>query len=181
MESKRDIRKRILFERTHMSYEEWERKSDIICNKIVKHPLFSEADSIYCYVDYNGEVKTRSMIEKAWDLKKKVAVPKVEGDVMHFYHIENFSDLEEGYRGILEPKTDFPAQDNHALVIMPGVAFDRNRNRVGYGKGFYDKFLKGHNGPAIAIAFELQIVNQIPANSHDFCPEILITEEKMYE
>lgn len=181
MDSKRDIRKRILTERSFISQEAWAKKSRIILEKVTNHPFFIEADTIYCYVDYNGEVQTRTIIEHAWQSKKKVAVPKIVGDEMHFYYINQLSDLINGYHGIPEPEEASPACDKHALVIMPGVAFDKNKNRIGYGKGFYDKFLNGHLGHTMAIGFEVQIVDNIPAEMHDFCPEILITEEQIYE
>ena len=126
-------------------------------------------------------VETKSIIRKAWELGKRVAVPKIEGEDMKFYYISDFSDLKEGYRGILEPENNFYAKDTHALVIMPGVAFDRNRNRIGYGKGFYDKFMDKH--PAyhtIALAFECQMLDAIDAEKLDYRPEVLITEEKLY-
>lgn len=182
MESKKDIRKRLLEKRNCITDIEWEEKSRRIYKNVVTHPFFLEADAIYCYVDYRGEVGTLAIIEKAWEMQKKVAVPKVEGNEMQFYYIQQFSDLQEGYRGILEPKSDFPADDKNVLVILPGAAFDRKRNRIGYGKGFYDRFLNTHrNYHTIAIGFEFQMVNEIPAEPQDLCPQVLITEEHIYD
>ena len=181
MESKKDIRSRVLEKRNCITDKEWEEKSHEIYEKVVTHPFFFEADSIYCYVDYRREVGTRAIIEKSWEMGKKVAVPKVNGTEMNFYYISQFSDLKEGYRGILEPDPQFPASDKKALVIMPGAAFDRNRNRIGYGKGYYDKFLRVHqNYSTIAICFECQLVDQIPATDLDIRPDFLITEENIY-
>lgn len=182
MESKKDIRKRVLEKRNYISDKEWEDKSRLICEKVVTHPFFLQADSIYCYVDYRREVGARSIIEHAWKQGKKVAVPKVNGDEMEFYYIQSFEDLKEGYKGILEPEEMHPATEEHALVIMPGAAFDRCGNRIGYGKGYYDKYLQSHsNLKTIALAFELQMVDAIPADTHDICPNIIITEENTYE
>lgn len=181
MESKKDIRKRILDVRASLSQHSRDIKNQAIIDKVVKHPFFLSADYVYCYVDYNSEVATGNLIKKAWESGKKVAVPKIEGDIMRFYIIHDFSDLAIGYRGILEPKTNVLAVDSNALVVMPGVAFDKNRHRVGYGKGYYDKFLNHHNGQTIALAYELQIVDSIPANRHDIFPDILITEDNIYE
>jgi 5-formyltetrahydrofolate cyclo-ligase len=161
---------------------EWEEKSCAIQWQVIKHPFFLEANVIYCYVDYRNEVGTKMIIKQAWESGKKVAVPKVEGEEMNFYYISDFSDLKEGYRGILEPDVSFPANDVHALMIMPGVAFDKKRNRIGYGKGFYDKFMDKHpTFYTIALAFECQLIEEIEANSFDYCPQILITEEKRYD
>ena len=181
MESKKDIRKYVLEKRNQLTCQEWKEKSHRIYEKVVSHPFFLCADMVFCYVDYRREVGTRAIIEKAWELKKKVAVPKVEGDNMTFYYIQKFSDLWEGYRGIMEPDTTYPADVPHALVIMPGAAFDKNGNRIGYGKGYYDKFLHLHkNYHTMALSFELQLVDKIPADTYDVRPEILITEENVY-
>lgn len=165
-----------------MTEEEWERKSRIICEKVISHPLFQQAKAIYCYIDYRKEVATRQIIEEAWKLQKKVAVPKVDGDYMDFYYIRDYSDLEEGYKGILEPKDTSVASDNEALVIVPGVAFDHRGNRIGYGKGYYDKYLSSHTDcRTIAVCFELQMSAHIPEEHHDIHPDIIITEEQEYE
>ena len=182
MESKKDIRKRVLEKRNCITDKEWEDKSRLICEKVVTHPFFLQADAIYCYVDYRSEAGTRRIIEKAWKLGKKVAVPKVLGDEMEFYYIQSYEDLEEGYKGIREPKQTNVAYDEDVLVIMPGAAFDKTCNRIGYGKGYYDKYLQAQpNYKTIAIAFELQMVESIPTEAHDICPDIIITEEKTYE
>lgn len=182
MEKKKDIRKRVLYLRNNICKEEWEEKSHKIYEKVVTHPFFLNANTIYCYVDYRNEVGTEWVIKKAWDLHKQVAVPKVEGEEMKFYIISSFDDLYEGYRGIQEPVNQVLANDENALIILPGVAFDRNRNRIGYGKGFYDRFLDKHPFcKTIAIGFACQIVDEIQTDSFDYRPDILITEECIYD
>ena len=182
MESKKDIRKRVLENRNNITDREWEEKSHCIYEKVVTHPFFLESNAIYCYVDYRREVGTRTIIETAWKLGKKVATPKVNEETMGFYYIQSFDDLHEGFKGILEPREEHLANDEHALVIMPGAGFDDKCNRIGYGKGYYDKYLHTHsNHKTIAIAFELQIVDTIPTETYDICPDIIITEEKIYE
>lgn len=181
METKKDIRKRVLTNRDDIDKKEWEKKSRKIQTQVITHPFFLESNVIYCYVDYRNEVGTESIIKEAWKLGKQVAVPKVEGEEMSFYYISDFSDLEEGYRQILEPDGRFPANAEHALVIMPGVAFDQSRNRIGYGKGFYDRFMDKHSTyHTIALAFECQMMDEIEADMYDYRPEILITEEHIY-
>ncbi len=181
METKKDIRKHVLSYRDSMDKKEWEENSRKIQDCVVAHPFFLDSNIIYCYVDYRNEVGTSSIIKKAWQLGKRVAAPKVEGEEMNFYYISDFSDLKEGYKGILEPDVSFPAKDTQALVIMPGVAFDRKRNRIGYGKGFYDKFMDKHPSfHTIALAFECQMLGEIDAEMLDYRPEVLITEEKIY-
>lgn len=182
METKKDIRKRVLEIRNNLCIDELKKKSHIICKKIINHPFFLEADIIACYLDYRNEVQTREIVDQAWKMQKKVAVPRVEGDEMQFYYLSSFSDLREGYRGIMEPDACTVAELHNALVIIPGVAFDKTRNRIGYGKGFYDKFMSRHSEvKSIAIAFECQVVEEIPKGEYDYCPNILITEENIYD
>lgn len=182
MESKRDIRRDVLAIRQNLTDKEWEEKSHLIYKKVTSHPFFLQASEIYCYIDYRREVATREIVEYAWNLGKKVAVPKVEGDDMVFYVIHSFDELECGYKGIPEPKSMIPAQDWDALVIMPGAVFDTACHRIGYGKGYYDKYLHLHpKHKTIGLAFELQMMGEIPTEEHDICPNIIITEENIYE
>ena len=182
MESKKDIRRISLNKRNALSEELWRSYTASITETVISHPFFQEASVIYSYVDYRNEVGTRAMIEAAWKSGKNVAVPKVEGDEMSFYYISHWDDLEEGYKGILEPTDTTIALDDSGLIIMPGAAFDKNRNRIGYGKGFYDKFLQKHSGfHTIALGFSCQIVDYIPTDNYDMKPQVLITEENIYD
>lgn len=175
---KKEIRKEILAKRNMLSKEEWESKSESIFQKVISHPFFLEAEEIYCYIDYKNEVGTQKIIEKAWELRKKVAVPKIIGDEMHFFYINSFEEVEEGYCRILEPTTKQIAEGKNVLVIMPGAVFDKEHNRIGYGKGFYDRYLEKHpTYHTLALAFLLQFIENIPADTHDKKPEVIITEE----
>ena len=182
MVSKKDIRTCVLQKRGQLTDSEWAAKTAVICEKVLQHALFLGSDYIYCYVDYKREVGTRTIIETAWKMGKKVAVPVVCGEDMLFGYLTNWDELSEGYKGILEPGCFCPAEELNPLVIMPGAAFDRRRNRIGYGKGYYDKFLGTHpHCKTLALAFELQIVDSVPAEPLDIRPEVLITEEHVYD
>ena len=181
MDLKKDIRKRVLDRRENMSKEEWAENSRNIYEKVVTHSFFLDTDILYCYMDYKNEVSTRMIIQKAWELNKTVYVPKVNGEEMTFHPIRSFLELEECYRGIPEPTSNPVNIINPGLVIIPGVAFDRNLNRVGYGKGYYDRFLSHNdNLRTLAICFELQLEEKIPSDSFDIRPEVLITERHVY-
>ena len=165
-----------------MLVKEWSDAGQIIVEKLISHPLFVMADEIYCYADCKGEVYTSDIFITAWKLGKKTAAPRIENGKMEFYYIERFDDLDLGTYGIPEPITNEKASGKNVLVIMPGVAFDANRNRIGFGKGFYDKYLEKHaDYRRIALAFSLQMVENIPADTHDIRPEVIITEEQIYE
>ena len=165
-----------------MPLKKWSDAGQIIVEKLISHPLFVMADEIYCYVDCKGEVYTSDIFITAWKMGKKTAAPRIENGKMEFYYIERFGDLDLGTYGIPEPITTEKANGKNVLVIMPGIAFDANKNRIGFGKGFYDKYLEKHlDYRRIALAFSMQIVENIPADAHDIRPEVIITEEQIYE
>lgn len=180
MEAKKDIRKKIFAERKCVSdaqTEEWSRR---ITERVISLPAFQKADRIMAYADYNHEVMTRFLIEEAWRAGKEVAVPKVVGKDMEFYLLHDFSQLEPGYYGIPEPVRGEQTDWEDALMIMPGVAFDRKCHRVGYGGGFYDRFLEKHPGiQRLAVAFSFQLLPEVPVEPTDIFPQILVTETEL--
>ncbi len=179
---KREIRARIAKERESRPADELARKSECICERILRLPEFNRADTVYVYLDTQGEVSTEALIKEAWRQEKRVAAPRVSGDDMAFCFIRSFEDLERGSFGIREPSADCPAaEEEQALVIVPGVGYDCTRSRCGHGKGYYDRYLGRHTSHVtIAPAFEFQIFDQIPASPFDVRPQILITEERLF-
>ena len=144
MEEKKVIRKQVFAARkahTDQQIDDWSRK---IAETVTALPEYSNSRRILAYADYNHEVMTKYIIEAAWNDGKEVAVPKVVGQDMVFYKLTDFAQLEKGYFGIPEPARGEIVQWEEALMIMPGVAFDRQNHRVGYGGGFYDKYLEKH-------------------------------------
>ena len=181
MEEKRLIRKQIFAARKQCSDAQVEEWSHQITDQVLKLSEFVKAKHILAYADYNHEVMTRYIIEEAWKAGKEVAVPKVVGKDMIFYRLTDFSQLEPGYFGIPEPVRGEIVKWEDALMVMPGVAFDPENNRVGYGGGFYDKYLEKHpNLHAVAIAFELQMYRELPFEEHDIKPEKVVTEKQSY-
>lgn len=183
MVSKKEIRKYVFDKRKEMTQESAEQLSKSICDTITALPEFQVASCVYAYVDYNKEVVTRGMIEAAWKAGKKVAVPKVTGaHEMKYYYLESFEQLEPGYFQIPEPAWGEEAHDDSAFLIVPGVAFDENRHRAGYGQGFYDRYLCAHKGhKTAAVAFEFQIVENVPAEATDIFPDKVVTEKRIIE
>ena len=180
METKKDIRKKIFASRKRCTDQQVEQWSRDITKRVTMLPAFRRAEKILAYADYNHEVITRYLIEEAWHAGKTVAVPKVVGTDMIFYHITDFSQLKPGYYGIPEPEAGIPAEWEHALIIMPGVAFDRNNHRVGYGGGFYDRYLEKHPSlERVALAFDFQILPEVPAEPTDIIPQIIVTEKEI--
>ena len=177
MEEKKLIRKKIFAARKSCTDEEVEKWSRMITERVTKLPEFQNSSRILAYADYNHEVMTGFIIEEAWKAGKEVAVPKVVGQDMVFYNLIDFSQLEKGYFGIPEPARGEIIQWEEALMIMPGVAFDRENHRVGYGGGFYDRFLEKHPQiKRLAVAFDFQILDEVPVEPTDISPEIIATE-----
>lgn len=181
---KKDIRKQIFAARKAAEEDDIEKQSGILCDRVMALPQFQEAECIYVYMDYNKEASTRRILERAWKLGKRVAAPKVFGEDMRFFYIQSYEDVEPGYFGIPEPSMDrgLPeAQEEDALLLVPGVAFDAKCHRCGYGKGFYDRYQQRHpKHPTVAMALDFQIVESVPADSFDICPQILMTPTAMY-
>lgn len=133
------------------------------------HPLYQSAKTIYGYLPYNQEVRTIPMLEQAIRDGKRVAVPKVFGDEMKFIYLDDLTKIEKGYCGIPEPVENGPeADDPTALVLMPGLAFDSQGHRIGYGGGFYDKFLAAEpDHPTLALCYEFQMVEHLETEEFD--------------
>lgn len=143
---------------------------------------YKEATLLLAYVDAKREVETRLLMHRAWQDGKRVAVPRVDGDgIMHYYDIESLDDLEPGSFGIMEPKKSCPlCETEMGLMLMPGVAFDEHCHRVGYGGGYYDRYLERHPGLVhIALAFSFQVFPEVPFEEHDILPEMIVTEERI--
>jgi len=177
---KKEIRKNILALRQEMPLDLQTEKSRLIIEKLLQHPAYRNAECVLCYIDAKGEVKTDELIEHAWKHGKLVAVPKVHGNDMKFYYISSYEELETGTFGILEPKTsctELTSIPDNSVVIMPGVAFDLTGNRIGYGKGYYDRYFADQtNLCKIALAFSLQIVPEIASDPFDIRADYVITE-----
>lgn len=144
-----------------------------------KHPLYLKASTIYGYLPYNQEVRTTPMLEQALRDGKRVAVPKVFGDEMKFIYVHDFSCMEKGFADIPEPVEDGPiANDPTALVLMPGLAFDSQGHRIGYGGGFYDKFLAAEpNHPTLALCYDFQMFPHLDTDSFDIPVDCVISVE----
>ncbi len=178
MSTKKEIRRLVKERRALLRPEEETENSRKILESLLSLPEYKKARQVFCYVDYNHEVHTWPILERAMADGKRTAVPKVHGKDMVFYYIEKEEDLEPGYFGIREPKEGLPpAGGDSVLFIMPGVAFDRAHHRIGYGGGFYDRYLEAHPDLCTAaVAYECQIFDQVPFEEFDIRPSLLITE-----
>ncbi len=159
---------------------------EAILNTVCSLKEYKEADTVLLYVSYNGEADTLRLIDKCINDGKTVACPKCvfKGDVpaLDFYVISGRNDLKEGYKGIPEPDTQRCRRldtwdGKKTLIVVPMVAYDPKGNRIGYGKGFYDRFLAEHGDTFnVAIAYSCQEVDSIPVDKYDIRPALIINE-----
>lgn len=166
---KTELRREIRARKRAMTEAEIETRSAKLAQLFFASEAYQNAKTIYGYLPYNQEVRTVPMLERALKDGKKVAVPKVYGDEMKFLYLDDLNAVVKGYAGIPEPIADEPvAQDKTALVLMPGLAFDPQGHRIGYGGGFYDKFLAAEpNHPTLALCYEFQMLPKLDVEDHD--------------
>ncbi len=166
---KKELRRQIRDLKRAMTEAQIEEKSRRLGALFCQSQLYRNAKTIYGYLPYNQEVRTVPMLLQALADGKQVAVPKVYGDEMKFILMEDLSAVEKGYAGIPEPVADGPvACDETALVLMPGLAFDPQGHRIGYGGGFYDKFLaKEPNHPTLALCYDFQMLQELKTEEFD--------------
>ena len=166
---KKELRRSIRERKRAMTEEEIVSRSEKLGVLFAQSEAYKNAKTIYGYLPYNQEVRTVPMLEQALKDGKKVAVPKVYGDEMKFLYLDDLTKVSKGYAGIPEPIADEPvAEDETALVLMPGLAFDPQGHRIGYGGGFYDKFLAAEpNHPTLALCYEFQLLPELDTEEHD--------------
>ena len=166
---KKELRRTIQERKRAMTEVEIVSRSEKLGVLFAQSEAYKAAKTIYGYLPYNQEVRTIPMLEQALKDGKRVAVPKVYGDEMKFLYLDDLTKVSKGYAGIPEPIADEPvADDKTALVLMPGLAFDPAGHRIGYGGGFYDKFLAAEpNHPTLALCYEFQMLPELHTEEHD--------------
>lgn len=156
-----------------------------IQNKLMNLWAFRQADTILTYVSTDIEVDTKRMIEAAFSMGKTVAVPRCETyeRQMNFYLIKSLNELAPGAFGVLEPlsieRKPFNSFEN-SLCVVPGLSFDKHGFRLGYGKGYYDRFLRNYTGITVGICYEDNIKEKLPHGKYDVAVQMLITEKEVY-
>ena len=187
MDRKKFIRKELLSKRNSLPQEECKNYSKMIKEHLLSLPIYQKADTLLIYASYRSEVSTYGIIEHSLRDSKRVYCPKVlEPGIMEFYEIRSLKDIVEGYRNIPEPIDtsyiyDYKAHTN-TLMIMPLVGYDTNKTRLGYGGGFYDRYLQQLPSiPKIALGYECQKYKSLlPSEPTDIKPDYILTEESIF-
>lgn len=175
---KKALRRAITEKKSALRNEEVVSRSERLAKKLFATEAYRQCQSLYAYLSFNQEVRTEPIIRQAWADGKRVAVPKVIGTEMTFIWIDSFDDLGPGYYGITEPLQNGPvADDRRALVLMPGLAFDLEGHRVGYGGGFYDRFLERESDhPLVALCYDFQLMEHLDVEAHDVPVDCVIDD-----
>lgn len=177
--TKAALRKEMFAKRDAISEAEQKEKSKAIAEKLFALDEFKSAKIIAFYLSKGSEVETFEMIAEVIEHGKEVLVP-VTNDEMEFMKFTSFDDLAPAKFGVPEPKTKIPATREPDVVIVPGVAFDLDLHRLGYGNGYYDRALKKlPNAIRIGICFDFQIVERIPRHEHDERLHKVVNEKRI--
>lgn len=161
--------------------EHIKRKRDrAVCRRIENMLAFKSADEFFTYMAYKGEVDTFPLVKKYFG-RKTIVIPKVQARKMELFVISDPHHFEVGEFGILEPKLSKSADELKKIDIafVPGIAFDLTGHRIGFGGGYFDRFLKEFDGVSIGLAYEFQIVDKVPARAYDVPVHYIVTEKRI--
>ena len=178
---KSELRKVMKRKRSGLSAERILMYSGCIAENLIRRQEYADASVLLAYVSFSSEVNTHFLIEKAWKDGKRVAVPKCMDDSkLEFQYIRSFDDLAPGKFGIPEPVTGESVEyneDDKCLLLLPGVAYTNKGDRLGYGGGYYDRYLKKHDSiPNAMLAYSLQQTETLPVDEMDVPADMIITE-----
>lgn len=180
---------RALAEASRQQQTNRDELSERICQRVIQLPEYVHAKAMLVYVSRPAEVQTRPIIHRAWAEGKQIAVPYCARNELELYCVDSMRDVAPGTLGILEPHDDVRSCAERAvdigqidLVVVPGVAFDPGGGRLGHGRGYYDRLLQRapHETPLVGLAFESQIVSEVPMMEHDVFVHKVITEKAVY-
>lgn len=179
---KSELRGHLLSKRKEISFKSL--KSAEICRIFLESEIYKNCDKIYIYCSIGSEVDTLAILKKALCDGKRVALPRcldIKGN-MKFYYIKNDSDLISGAFGIKEPSNDCKEAvfDEKTVCIVPGIAFSFSGFRLGYGKGYYDRFLSDFKGVSVGFCFEECVEEKLPHDKYDMKVNCLITDKRIY-
>ena len=168
----------LLERRDATSFDMMKITSKQIHKKLRKNKLFLEAKKIGSYYPIGSEVLTQDIMQEILSVGKELFLPKVVEKEIEFRKITDFSCLEKGVFDIMEPKEDCPVENNLDLILVPTIGISQEGVRLGYGFGFFDKFLSRHSSTTISLAYEKQVIKKIPQSDHDVKMNWILTEDR---
>ena len=171
----------LLERRDATSFDLMKIASEKIHKKLRKNQIFHDAKKIGAYYPIGSEVLTQNIMQEILSIGKELYLPKMIEDEIEFRKITDFSCLEKGNFDIMEPKDDCPVDNNLDLLLVPTVGISQDGVRLGYGHGFYDKFLYKNKIETISLIFEKQVIKKIPRSEHDIIMNWILTEDRFSE
>lgn len=175
------LRELLLERRDNTSFDLLKIASKKMQKRINKVYAFKDAQKIGLYYPIGSEILTQDIIQELISKGKDVFLPKVTGENMEFRKIVDFASLEMGNFDIMEPKEDCIVDNNLDIIVVPTVGISPTGIRLGYGHGFYDKFLANNRTTTISLILEKQIIKNIPKSEHDINMDWIITEDRMFQ
>ncbi len=178
MQTKQQVRTNLKQRREMLPKEDLLGRSDKICKRLQEQNFFLQANVIYFYYPLGKEVNLLPLAQKALTLGKQVAFPRVNGSEMEFYQVHSLKEFVEGTFHVMEPTGKDPLHQNDALIFVPGLAFDAKGNRMGYGKGYYDRYFARYpKNLKIGICYAFQVISAVPCDQYDIPMDAIISEE----
>ncbi len=176
-DSKKALRTKISLKRSNLNFSEIREKSNVIMEKLLSLSQFQKAQVVAFYLSKSDEVQTENAIKKILE-EKTILVPVTKNEIK-LVKFTSFSDLEPALFGVPEPKTKRYSKQQPDVIVIPGLAFDKHGNRLGYGKGYYDTLLKNLNSIKVGVCFDFQLINNVPTYEHDQKVDTIITEKRI--
>ena len=181
-EEKRNLRAKYRELRKNIPEQEKKRSDDLICETVMSLSCFRFADTVLIYAPIGSEVNVNKIAHRAFEARKKVAFPvcNTETHEMTFRYVSSLDELTAGSYSIPEPPADSEifSYNPHTLCIVPALAFDKSGFRLGYGGGYYDRFLKNFDGISLGVAYDAQIADDLPRGIYDMHVDIIVTERR---
>lgn len=176
-------RKRILAQLKEMPEKVHRERSGKIIRRLVEDPLFAGASTIGATISAFPEVDTSLLIDYCWSVGKRVAVPRCipSSRGMDFYLLTDYDELENVYMKLREPRIDpsrYVSPEEIELMLVPGVVYSKSGYRIGFGGGYYDRYLSAYSGKTVSLAFDMQLAESVPVENHDIPVQHIITENE---
>ena len=181
MFDKSSLREQMLDKRMSLDEDTVKNSSSAILNKLINLPDYDNSDTILAYYPFKNEIDTIPIINDALSKGKRVGLPvTLEDHQMAFYEIWDISEVKPGRYGVMEPAMDILVDDCDAFMIVPGVAFDMRKNRIGFGAGFYDIYLSKYPDLyTCALAYDFQVIDAFETEEHDKAMDVIVTESQL--
>ena len=177
---KKILRKKFISERNSLAIDYRNSSTNTIFATLEEQNFFESSEKIFIYVGFGSEITTENFIKK-WINKKQIFVPKIENGKMNLIRLKSWDELAPGHFGVLEPTSSDYYEGKIDLVVTPSIVFDNNGYRLGYGKGYYDKYFSSREYDiSVGLSYHKLLQDNVPKEDHDIKVDVIITEEKTF-